>query len=45
LEKSLQIYAADGGPGGVKTMTHRDLLADLPDHTGRDGWPSISTEI
>jgi hypothetical protein len=36
LEESPQIDGADGGSGGIETVPHSDLLADLLDHSGGD---------
>src|SRR5229473_1765232 len=36
FEESPQIDAADGGRGGIKTITHLDLLAHLLDQLGRN---------
>ena len=35
FEESPQIDAADGSSGGIKTIAHVDLLADLLDQCGR----------
>jgi hypothetical protein len=35
FEESPQVDAADGGSGGIKTITHLDLFTDLLDQRGR----------
>ncbi|HUE04517.1 MAG TPA: hypothetical protein VMR62_33510 [Bryobacteraceae bacterium] len=35
FEESPQIDPADGGSGGIKTITHLDLFASLLDQPGR----------